>query len=248
MKNDTCIKTRKDVTITYIDKNIYLLNGKESSYLDILVYVNKNVKSISSIIFKFNFSDRNIGIEEADNIILNIKKIDKPLIRNNNILVKSNINKGISAYEDLIRASIKLCNINDKKERYNFLYDEICDYLDEIVVKNNVCRFENDKCVAKKDTKCTMGCCHHYKNKYFGVLYERNLHLCEYQKDNRCQAKCITCKMYMCADMKKKGYKFTTQNVLLIKRYFNIAQKLVIVSSFFTTKERIMRKLLLFSI
>lgn len=121
----------------------------------------------------------------------------------------------------------------------------ICEYLDNRIIKPNICEFKEDKCIAKRYTNCTMGCCHHYKNKYFGILYEKKLILCEYQKEKNCIAKCITCKMYMCDTLKKKGYNFNTRNIITIKRYFNILQKLVIISSFFTPKEKIINKLLL---
>ena len=80
------------------------------------------------------------------------------------------------------------------------------------------------------------------------MLYEKKMQLCEYQKDKCCIAKCITCKMYMCDTLKKKGYKYTTSNVILIKRYFNPLQQLIIITSFFKTKEKIMKSLMFFSI
>ena len=85
---------------------------------------------------------------------------------------------------------------------------------ENVLKKGYALILKNDKCIAKKDTNCTMGCCHHYKNKYFGLLYEKDLHLCEYQKNKRCTAKCITCKMYMCDTLKKKGYNFNINNVI----------------------------------
>ena len=46
---------------------------------------------------------------------------------------------------------------------------------------------------------------------------------------------------------KKKGYNFNINNVITIKRYFNILQKLVIISSFFAPKEKIIKKIMLLS-
>ena len=42
---------------------------------------------------------------------------------------------------------------------------------------------KNDKRIAKRNSNCTMGCCHHLKNKRLGILYQRKLYLCEYQKE-----------------------------------------------------------------
>lgn len=51
----------------------------------------------------------------------------------------------------------------------------------------------------------------------------------------------------MCDEVNKKGYKFTVQNVLLIRYFFNFLQKIVIQTSVFQPKEEIMKKLLRFS-
>lgn len=208
----------------------------------------------NNIYFNFDFTSKSLTLKEADKLIKYIKKI-------NNIFKKYNCNLGIKQGKNIIIASVKYGNSNYEKqviysigtllfnileERIDYLYDVICKYLDDIVISNNVCGFQDNKCIAKRDTNCTMGCCHHYKHKYLGILFEKDLHLCEYQKDKKCTAKCITCKMYMCDYIKKNyGIKFTTKNVLLIKRYFNFIQKQVIRYSFFTPKEVIMKRLLI---
>lgn len=239
---------KQSYVIKYIAKDnmFYLENSKKK--INKLYNFLKNVEiSQNTVIFHIDFSDTNLSLKQSDKLVCVIKKLKRhKLLNDKKILVYRK--KGPSCYEEFVKHSILLLNYKAKKEKYNYLYDSICDYLDDIVVKNNVCGFENDKCIAKKNTNCTMGCCHHFKNRYFGLLYEKELHLCEYQKDKRCTAKCITCKMYMCDTLRKKGYKFTTQNVLLIKRYFNPIQKLVIITSFFTPKEKIMKRLMFFSV
>ena len=136
--------------------------------------------------------------------------------------------------------------INNKKEKIEKIYDDVCDYLDEVVVKSNACGFDKDICEAKRKTGADMGCCHHFKNKVFGIFYEKRPVLCEYQENKRCIAKCITCKMYMCDYMVKKGYKFTCYNIYLLRYYFNFFQKLVITMSFFTKKDKIINRLCFF--
>lgn len=209
---------------------------------NVIKYIKNNKKEISSIKIEIDFTKFDLTLKIADKIILFIKKVDS-LIRKYNIKVSNNIIKSNSKYEPMILTSINVCNFKDKKKKNDFLYDEVCDYLDNIVVKNNVCGFKNNVCVAKRGTGCKNGCCHHFKNKRLGILYQKKLYNCEYQKDKRCTAKCITCKMYMCDYLRKRGYSFTMSNVLIIKRYFNILQKLVIKTNFFTTKEDIMKKL-----
>lgn len=218
----------------------YIKDGRKQKF--------KNVdKKYKYIIFVFNNLKEDVELKVIDKIVCRVKKIDRSIIQEN---IKTYVifNKCNSKYDPFVQSSVNLINKKGKKERLNFLYDSICNYLDNIVVKNNVCEFKNDKCLAKRNTNCTMGCCHHFKNKYFGILYETKLHLCEYQKNKSCTTKCITCKMFMCDTVKKKGYDFTTRNVILIKRYFNLPQKLIILTSFFTPKEKIMKRLLFYKL
>ena len=240
LSNSESVKYKND------RKNFVLIyNGKSS----IKSFMQKNISELKGIrlIIYFDFSKRTLSLKEADKIVCDMKKLDKFLRKVKDKEVYSYVKKGNSPYEFFIERSVSVMNINLKEAKYNYLYDEICEYLDSRVVMENVCGFKDDKCLAKKDTDVTMGCCHHFKNKRFGMLYEKSPVLCEYQKDKRCTAKCITCKMYMCDKLKKQGYSFTVNNVLLIKRYFNIFQKIVIISSFFETKGKIMKKILFFS-
>ena len=218
----------------------YHQDGKETIF-------KKFDDKFKNIVFVFRNINKDIGLKVIDKIICEVKKIERKL-KNKDIKAYVYFENCNSNYIPFIITSTLLLNIYEKRERIDFLYDSICEYLDDIVVKNNVCGFENDKCIAKRNTNCTMGCCHHFNNIYFGLLYEKKMHLCEYQKDKSCTAKCLTCKMYMCDTLKKKGYKYTTRNVLLIKRYFNPIQKLVIITSFFTPKDKIMKRLMFFSI
>ena len=245
----------KDVAVFYWkDKNIFIdYDNQKHKIKDFLK--NKIIKKINNIIFKLDFKEE-LKFKDAKYLIKNIIKIGKKIkkykikigieMNGNNIL--GNLKLSDSEYENDVVSAIGVLVCKNKKQKYEFLYDQICAYLDKKVVNKNVCGFKNDKCIAKRNTNCTMGCCHHFKNKYFGILYEKELHLCEYQKDKSCTAKCITCKMYMCDYLVKRGYKFTCNNVLLIKYYFNFAQKVVIKSSFFTTKDKILKRINLLSI
>lgn len=239
LKSDSLI-----VKYSLKNEKLYIHDDKEIEVKKLYKYLKSVSYKYNNIIFLMDFSHRELSLKEADMIVLSIKKLQ-------NIKKLKNIPKyvlvvsGKSYYERFVTTSICVLNSKSKEEKYNFLYDSICDYLDDRVVKTNACGFKNDKCIAKKDTNCTMGCCHYYKNKYLGFLYEKELHLCEYQQNKRCTAKCITCKMYMCDTLKKKGYHFNTNNIIIIKRYFNILQKLVIISSFFTPKEKIIKKIML---
>ena len=92
---------------------------------------------------------------------------------------------------------------NTRYERYNYIYDTVCEYLDSYFYEKNLCDFKNNKCGEKKNTSSTTGCCHHFKYKALGPLSK--LVLCEYLKDDyTCGAKCISCKLFTCDYLEKK--------------------------------------------
>ena len=49
--------------------------------------------------------------------------------------------------------------------------------------------------------------------------------------------------MFMCDEVQKKGYRFTVNNVLTIKRYFNVIQKIISITTFYTSREKFLKKL-----
>ena len=156
------------------------------------------------------------------------------------------VHKIHNQYEYYICVAIKTVQIENKKDRYNYLYDEICYYLDHACSENNLCDFKNDKCFVKRNTDVTMGCCHHFPDKRFGMLYQKELIQCEYLGEKGCTTKSIGCKMFMCDEIIKKGYKFTVYNVLPIRYFFNFIQKIIIKTSVFHTKEETMKRLIKF--
>ena len=188
----------------------------------------KIIKKLSKLRKKADFSKRNLKISVLNKEINDLHKIK-------------------NKYEFYICTAIEAVQINDKKERCNFLYDEICYFLDYVCLSNNLCEFKDDKCFVKRNTDVTMGCCHHYPNKKLGIFYQNKMIPCEYLGEKGCTTKAIGCKLYMCPQVNKKGYKFTVYNVLLIKYFFNFMQKLVIISGIFDTKENIMKRLLMFN-
>lgn len=206
-----------------------------------------NIKDFKEVILKIDMKNKKI-LGQTIKDIIKIKKIcDKSKIR----LGKNYQGKNVVAIiENNIEDNQEIINIitailyEDIKEKYNYIYDTVCDYLDNEFINNNLCDFKNDKCKVKRNTKVTMGCCHHCKNKYFGILYSNKLQMCEHLKDKRCSAKCITCKLFTCDELRKEGFKYTTENIALLKYFFNPLQKFIIISSYFTPKEKIMKKLL----
>lgn len=188
------------------------------------------------------------------------KKVLKKLLFIKNITSKINVkigtfenNKKIIGYlinfdstnqdqNDFIQA-INAIFYNTRYERYNYIYDMVCNYLDNYFYGKNLCDFKNNKCGEKINTSSTTGCCHHFKNKWFGPLSK--LVLCEYLKeDYTCGAKCISCKLFTCDYLEKKGIKFKIKDILLLNVFFNPIQKYFIKYMVFTPKEKIIKRLM----
>lgn len=188
------------------------------------------------------------------------KKILRKLLFIKNIASKINIEIGIDQdnqkvigylvnfeetnkeQTDFIQA-INAIYYNTRYERYNYIYDTVCEYLDSYFYGKNLCDFKNNKCGEKINTSSTTGCCHHLKNKWLGPLSK--LVLCEYlKKDYTCGAKCISCKLFTCDYLEKKGIKFRIKEILLLDVFFNPIQKYFIKYMVFTPKEKIIKRLM----
>lgn len=148
-----------------------------------------------------------------------------------------------SEHNDFILA-INAILFNTRYERYNYIYDTVCDYLDSYFYGKNLCDFKNNKCGEKINTSSTTGCCHHFKHKLLGPFSK--LVLCEYLNENyTCSAKCISCKLFTCDYLEKKGIKFKIKDILLLDVFFNPIQKYFIKYMVFTPKDKILKRLMM---
>ena len=135
---------------------------------------------------------------------------------------------------------------NNRYEMYNYIYDNVCDYLDGFFYGKNYCDFKNNKCGEKINTSSNIGCCRHYKNKLLGPLLPNNFTPCEYLKeDHTCSAKCLGCKLFTCDYLRKKGIRFKMKDILLLDVFFNPLQKYYIKVKVFTPKEKILKRLMI---
>ena len=92
---------------------------------------------------------------------------------------------------------VSAINIKDKDQKYEYIYNRMCDYLDKNICI--LCDFKNDKCLANRCNKSVHninGCC-----------YFKGLGFCEFFKNKRCSKKSLSCKLFMCNYVEKK-YKF----------------------------------------
>ena len=217
-------------------ENLKLINTlKKDSLLLKIDFNTINKKNFKKILKKLLYiktlmSKNKIGIEENSKIMLGyIINYDE-----NN----KNQNDFISAVNAIFYKS--------RYERYNYIYDTACNYLDNFFYGKNLCDFKNNKCGEKRSTSSITGCCHHFKPKWLGPLSPKMI-LCEYlNKVNfTCDAKCLPCKLFTCDYLEKKGVKFKIRDILLLDIFFNPFQKYFIKYKVFTPKDKILKILMI---
>jgi len=170
-----------------------------------------------------------------------------PYFKYENSVVVATIIGSTSNYNQDLYNAIKVILLSNRTEKYEFIYDSVCDYLDYNFVKNNFCDFKNDRCIAnrKQCTKHdTMGCC--YSFKYAGLLDIRlvkDVKLCKYMQNRKCATKNITCKLFTCKYLRGQKIFFDTRKILLLDCFFNKKQHEIIKSNFFRSREEILNKL-----
>ena len=231
INNSKEIINKEAVDIQNLNLSKVIKNRKLMLVIDLKKISKKQYKRIlKKLLFIKNITSR-INIEIGK--IENNKKVIAYLINFNNTNQDQN---------DFIQA-INAIFYNTKYERYNYIYDTVCNYLDNYFYGKNLCDFKNNKCGEKINTSSTTGCCHHFKNKWIGPLSK--LVLCEYLKeDYTCGAECISCKLFTCDYLEKKGIKFRIKDILLLDVFFNPIQKYFIKYMVFTPKEKIIKRLM----
>lgn len=133
---------------------------------------------------------------------------------------------------------------SDLYERYEIVYDFICEELDKKFSDNSICQFEDNRCIANRkynDKSKIMGCC--YSFNYNGIKFS-DIKLCEHQKNQRCEVKCLGCKLFTCDYLKKHGIKFSLENMPLALAFFSKKQREILRTTFFTSKENVLTKVI----
>ena len=211
-----------------IIRNKYLILKIDFNTLDEKDY-KKIIKRILHIKVLIKLHTVKIGIEEkTDEVKLGyVINYDKNNERQNEFIL-----------------AINAIFFKTRYDRYNYIYDTVCNYLDSYFYGKNLCDFQDNKCGEKRNTSSTWGCCRHYKIKWLGPFSKFTL--CEYLKeDYTCAAKCLGCKLYTCDYLRKKGIKFKMKDILLLNAFFNPLQKYFIKYMVFTPKEKVIRRLMI---
>lgn len=211
--------------------NTYLTIHEQKDKMEIITNIEANEN--------INKDKLNATIKQISKLIKKNKRKKKEVVINTDLDLEKDERKD-NQMLTLISA-LNACKIKDKKQRIEYIYMSACKYLDNEFMNKNICEFKDDVCLGKRKYNIKNGCCHEFKMK--NILYPKDLSLCRYQKDKHCTADCLGCKVFVCDEVRKKGYKYTYYNVPLIRYFFNIKQKIIIRCSVFTHKDRILKKL-----
>lgn len=234
--------SNKDVVIIIDNDLLRIDNLNEVKKLD--NYLNdykSNIDFFDNNKFKKNYS------KIKDKVLLSVYKdlikIFK-FCRKNNIFVKEvyliNYNKSINnnymIYELDNLISIYLLNNED---RINYIYDYMCDYLDDEFNTFNLCDFKNNKCVSRRDLECK-GC----RNPLtYGCCYTKG-RVCPNLINNRCSIKSLPCKFFTCRYLEKRGIKYRPWDYLIIRLFLSYRQMIILDQTLYTPKDIIINKLL----
>ena len=178
----------------------------------------------------YEIKDNKLILLSDNYTIRELKKIVK-LCDKNNLDLELKIKT-----EDLNNVK-QVLKYKTKEERYNYIYDTICKKLDDRIINEKYCEFENDVCIRfrKENPNHKNGCC-----EWAGRGK------CKYLIDSVCTMKtCMACKIFTCKFLEKeKGIKQSINDFVLAKVFFNKNQRYILECSFWTPKEIVMKRLL----
>ncbi len=126
-------------------------------------------------------------------------------------------------------------------DRNEYIYDKVCDDLENNFLKFNFCDFKSNKCISQRHKNIvfnnypytsTDGCC-------FKIIRK-----CQHNnKDGTCKVKCISCKLFICPYLSKRGIGYYASELLLLRAFYTPKQRGICVNSFYEPENRILSKL-----
>lgn len=238
-ENDNIISTFKE--------NIIIITPKHNNINSKLV---KNLNENTLIILNINNSFNYVKflINSLKRLLLLTNRYNKKIsVEYSNLKIISMIMSNDAIYDNDVINCIKAMLISNRNKQYEFIYDTVCDYLDNQFDKCNLCDFKNDKCIANREGATAhndMGCCYSFEYaSIFDFRLVKNDKLCQYLQNKKCTTKNITCKLFTCKYLKAKNKQFDSHKILLLECFLNKKQHDIIQSNFFRTREEILNKL-----
>ncbi len=179
---------------------------------------------------------REIVIKITDNDKNTLKKIKRYLRYDQKYSIKLEIESKSNPNLSKIKEVVEAFNIKDIRERYSYIYDTVCTYLDNEFKKKKLCDFKNNQCIAVRNG--------FYCNSNHGCCYGPKRGKCKNLVNNKCKIKSISCKLFTCRYLKKNDIKFVIKDIPLLNLFFNYKQKYIISYSIFVDKKEILEKLI----
>lgn len=201
--------------------------------------LNHNVKFYRRAIYnkaekKFEKPENEIDIVDF------IKKINIDQLEDSKklIFLANKIDEETIFKERYIKKAIQIIKVKDIRKRYSIIYDEICEYLDKDFLQNEYCDFKGNKCIAQRRHKLYPPC------KKNGCCF-MEIRKCPNLKDGKCMIECISCKLFSCKYLEKRGIGYWGREIIFLQAFFNKKQRKHIVFDFYQSKEKILNKLYL---
>lgn len=197
-----------------IDTILEEISKVEIKYLDKKILHKILLEDINEKIQKPNDSAK-IRLDNIIENFLNMKEINA----NDVLYICKDLSNDKIFFINEFEKFLKALELNDARNEY--IYDTICKDLENNFLKFNFCNFKNDKCVSQRHKNVifnnypytnTDGCC-------FKVIGK-----CQYNnKDGTCKVRCISCKLFICPYLSKRGIRilciraFTFKSLLHFK-------------------------------
>lgn len=131
--------------------------------------------------------------------------------------------------------------LKNPKLKNKLVYDLVCEEISNNFLKFNFCDFRNNKCISQRHKNLffnnypvpgTDGCCF------------KSISKCKHNnKDGTCKVKCISCRLFICPYLRKRGVGYNASDFLLIRAFYNVKQRRTCVYSFFQDEENILKKI-----
>lgn len=251
--NDLRINLQQIDSIIIFDNNLLEVETLKNKFNKEFFLI-KTQKSIKEYIY-FKKLKKNeqilavINLNDDYNFCKKVIDTLRKLTENTRVLnISCYIIKNGSKYSNDIDNCIQALCIAEKKARYEYIYDTMCEFLDKQFTKCNFCDFKNDKCIANRMHRIgfeSMGCCHSFEYaNAFSFKLLKNIKICDYLKDRKCTTQNISCKLFTCGYLKSKKIEFNTHKILLLDCFLNKKQHDIVTLNFFRSREEILQKLM----
>lgn len=225
-----------------INDKYVIMNLNEFNLLQPMVK-EKIEREIDKKVFKISFENN-----KKEDIKL-LKKIKNNKFKYEKYGIDCNGQKLVGIIENENEEIISCLNaifIDDKDERYEFIYDSICNQLDKKWIDENPCKFENNYCIYERQNKNPRedGCCYAFWYKNLGTQTV-GVHKCEHlHPTEHCKNPNLTCKLFVCTYLKKhSNFRINPSELLLVQVFLNRYQKIMIRNNFFIDKKDFVEKL-----